>query len=188
MSPGIKKWLKYAAGFGLVLSLAALAKYFYDTSYSGGAQTHFLEGEYNSLDEILGSEAFRDKILYVDLWFSTCGPCRKEFKSLPPVKEYLKDKDQVVSLYISHQTRHPNTRQLWKNAIQELELHGYHYMMDRDFEKRLWQQLRLKDTSIRGGFPHYLIIDNASGYRNYNAPKPSELEALKTVLTPLLVP
>ena len=188
MGSGFKKWFKYAVGIGFLALLIFTLKYYLDTSYSGDADTYFLEGEYTSLDEILGEEAFRGKILYVDLWFSTCGFCRKEFKHLPEVKEYFRDKEQVAFLYISHQTRHPNTRQLWKNAIQELQLHEYHYMMDRDFEKRLWQQLRQKDTSIRGGFPHYLIIDNASGYRNYNAPKPSEAGALRATLEPLLTP
>ena len=188
MWSGSKKWFKYILGIGFLAILIFAVKYYYDTSYSGGANTHFLKGDYSSLEDILTEDAFRDKILYVDFWFSTCGFCRKEFRHLPEVKEYLGNKKQVVFLYISHQTRHPNTRQLWKNAIQELELYGYHYMMDRDFEKRMWQQLRKKDTSISGGFPHYLIIDNTSGYRNYNAPKPSELPELKATIDPLLTP
>jgi thiol-disulfide isomerase/thioredoxin len=183
-----KRWFGIALGIGFLAFLILAVKYFYDTSYSGDANTYFLKGDYASLDDIFREGPFRDKILYVDLWFSTCGVCRKEFRHLPEVKQYLRDKKQVAFLYISHQTRHPNTRQLWKNAIQELELHGYHFMMDRDFEKRMWQQLRQKDSTIRGGFPHYLIIDNTSGYRNYNAPKPSEMPALKTVIDSLLAP
>jgi thiol-disulfide isomerase/thioredoxin len=188
MWPRIKKLFKYALGIGLLAILVFSIKYVYDTSYSGDASTHFLEGDYSSLDEILSEDAFRDKILYVDLWFSTCGFCRKEFRHLPEVKEYLGEKEQVAFLYISHQTRHPNTRQLWKNAIKELDLRGYHYMMDRAFEKQMWRQLREKDTTIRGGFPHYLIIDNTSGFRDYNAPKPSELPELKAAIEPLLTP
>jgi hypothetical protein len=188
MRSGVKKWFGIALGIGiLALGIFAIT-YLRDTSYSGDSETHFLEGQYASLDDLFSEETFRDKILYVDFWFSTCGICRKEFRHLPEVKQYLSDKKEVAFLYISHQTRHPNTRQLWKNAIQELELQGYHYMMDRDFEKRMWQQLRKKDTTIRGGFPHYLIIDNTSGYRNYNAPKPSQMPALKAAIDPLLTP
>ena len=188
MWSGLKKWFKFAFGIGFLAFLIVAVKYYNDTSYSGDANTHFLERDYSSLDEILNEDAFRDKILYVDLWFSTCGFCRKEFRHLPEVKEYLRDKKQVAFLYLSHQTRHPNTRQLWKNAIQELDLYGYHYMMDRDLEKKIWQELRKKDTTILGGFPHYLIIDNTSGYRNHNAPKPSELPGLKAAIAPLLTP
>ena len=186
MWPRLFTWFKYAFGIGVLAFLIFTIKYYYDTSYSGDTNTHFLEGDYSSLDDILTDDPFRDKILYVDFWFSTCGFCRKEFRHLPDVREYVRDEDQVVFLYISHQTRHPNTRQLWKNAIQELGLDGYHYMMDRDFEKNMWQKLRTKDTTIRGSFPHYLIIDNRSGYRNYNAPKPSEIAELKAVMDPLL--
>ena len=41
------------------------------------------------------------------------------------------------------------------------------------------------DTS---GVRDFLIIDNTSGYRNYNAPKPSEMPALKAAIAPLLTP
>lgn len=183
-----KKWAKYAAGLGVLALLMFSLKYYYDTSYSGDDNTWFLEGDYASLEAVFQDAAFQDKILYVDLWFSTCGFCRKEFRHLPQVNKYLGGNDQVAFLYLSHETRHPNTRQLWKNAIQELQLHGYHYMMDRDFEKKVWAELRKKDSTIRVGFPHYLIIDNTSGYRNYNAAKPSELPDLKAAMDPLLRP
>lgn len=183
-----KKWIKYAAGIGILALLIFVLQYYKDTSYSGDANTYFLQGDYDSLEAVFKEEAFQDKILYVDLWFSTCGFCRKEFRHLPEIKEYLGDEKEVAFLYLSHQTRHPNTRQLWKNAIQELQLHGYHYMMDREFEKKVWAELRKNDSAVRGGFPHYLIIDNNSGYRNYNAPKPSEMPELKAIMDPLLVP
>ena len=175
---------------GVILGFAAIAiftaKYFYDTSYEGDETVHFLEEDYPSLESVLQAEPFRDKVVYVDMWFSTCGNCRREFGYLPPVKEYLKDKEDVVFLYLSRQTLHPNTRQLWKNAIQEFDLTGWHFMMDRSVEKSFWKEINLKDSTVNLGYPHYLIIDNRSGYRNYNAPKPSQFDLLKATLDPLL--
>jgi thiol-disulfide isomerase/thioredoxin len=180
MSDKHKKLLRIALGIVLLGSLAFALKYYKDTSFEGNEGIRFLEGEYASLDALLRAEPFRGKVVYVDLWFSTCPFCLKEIRELPPVKEYLKERN-VEFLYLSHRTRHPNTEQLWKNAIRELDLTGWHYMMDRDFEAKVWQELRAADSTVRGGFPHYLLLDNTSGYRNYNAPKPSRFEDLKKV-------
>lgn len=184
MSPKRKKLLRLAAVIALAGSLALAFKYFRDTSFDGDADIRFLQGEYQDLDALLSAPELRGKILYVDLWFSTCPFCLKEIRELPAVKEYLNGR-KVDMLYLSHRTRHPNTEQLWKNAIRELDLTGWHYMMDRDFEAKVWQELRAADSSVRGGFPHFLIIDNTTGYRNYNAPKPSHFEGLKEVFESL---
>ena len=187
-------WSKYRKTFGIIITLGALAvlvfgiKYYVDISYQGDTSIRFVDARYSSLEALLTSEDFSDKILYVDFWFSTCGFCRREFKELPRVKEYLADQKNVVFLYIAHRTRHPNTEQLWKNAIQEYDLTGWHYMMDRELESDFWSEIRTHDPTVRTGYPHYLIIDHTSGYRNYNAPKPSELEDLKQVLGPLIKP
>jgi thiol-disulfide isomerase/thioredoxin len=182
----ISKLFRLGILLGFAAALIFTIKYFYDTSYEGDETVHFLQGEYPELESVLQAEPFQDKIVYVDMWFSTCGFCRRQFGHLPRVKDYLKDRPDVVFLYLSHETRHPNSTQLWKNAIQEFELDGWHYMMDRSVEKSIWQEIREKDTTVRQGFPHYMIIDNTSGYRDYNAPKPSEFETLKATIDPLL--
>ena len=182
----ISKLFRLGILLGLAAALIFTIKYVYDTSYEGDETVHFLQGEYPELESVLQAEPFQDKIVYVDMWFSTCGICRKEFSHLPSVKEYFEDKREVVFLYLSRETLHPNTRQLWKNAIKEFELEGWHYMMNRSIEKAFWKELNVQDSTIYLGYPHYLIIDNTSGYRNYNAPKPSEFEALKATIDPLL--
>ena len=179
------KLIRYGLLFGVLAALIFAISYHYDTSYQGDVSIQFLEGEYSDLEGLLESKVFEDKIVYVDLWFSTCAFCRKQFTHLPKVKAYFEDKKEFVFLYLSHKTRHPNTLQLWKNTIQEHDLKGWHYMMERPVEKEFWNEIRSKDSNVRQGFPHYLIIDNISGYRNYNAPKPSELEALKATMDPL---
>lgn len=181
MSENRKKLLRLAVGIALAGCLAFALNYYRDTSFEGNTDIRFLPGAYQDLDALLAAPELRDKILYVDLWFSTCPFCMKEIRELPPVKEFLQGR-QVDFLYLSHQTRHPNTEQLWKNAIREFDLSGWHYMMDRDFEAKVWQALREADSTVRGGFPHFLIIDNTTGYRNYNAPKPSDFEGLKQAI------
>ncbi|MDM9631032.1 TlpA family protein disulfide reductase [Robiginitalea aurantiaca] len=175
---------------GIVLGVVALlifgADYLEDTSYQGDDSIRFVASEYSDLEALLASEPFQNKVLYVDLWFSSCPPCIKEFKNPPLLKEHFKNRDDLVFLYISHRTLHPNALQLWKNAIRKYNLTGWHYMMDREFETRLWAELRSKDSSIAKGYPRYLIIDNSSGYRNYSAPQPSQVKEVKALLEPLL--
>ena len=181
-----RKFLWFLLGLGALGALLFGIKYLDDTAYEGDDSIRFVEARYASLGELLAAEPFRDKLVYVDFWFSTCGFCRKEFKSLPAVREYLKDQEDLEYLYIAHRTRHPNADQLWKNAIRELDLTGWHYIMDRAIEKDFWAEIQARDSTVRPGYPHYLIIDNRTGYRNYNAPKPSELEVLKAEMGPLL--
>jgi thiol-disulfide isomerase/thioredoxin len=187
-------WSKYkrlfwiAMGIGMIGILPFGIDYLRDTSYEGDANIRFLQEDYAGLEEILGAEPFRDKVVYVDLWFSSCPPCIKEFKQLPKLKESLKGHKGIEYLYLSHKTRHPNTLQLWKNAIQKYNLTGWHYMMDGDFEDKLWASLNKRDATIQKGYPRYLIIDNTSDYRNYNAPKPSDFEAVIVLLRPLSKP
>ena len=61
-------------------------------------------------------------------------------------------------------------------------------MMDRDTENNFWEEMHARDSTVRKGYPRYLIIDNSSGYQNYSAPKPTDIESLKAALTPLLKP
>lgn len=186
MWPKNKKFLWFVLGIGALGFLIFGVNYIEDISYEGDDSIRFLEPEYSNFESLIGAKPFKNKILYIDLWFSSCPPCIKELKNPPRLKEHLKDQDEVVFLYLSHRTRHPNTLQLWKNAIQKYDLKGWHYMMSRDFENNLWAELSAEDASIAKGYPRYLIIDNTSGYRNYDAPRPSHVEEVLAIIEPLL--
>lgn len=105
-----------------------------------------------------------NKILYVDLWSTTCGPCFKEF---PYSRElYSKINHQKCEfIYLCVKAR---DEQEWKEKIIEYKLSGQHYLLD-------WGQAQVLYKELGGikGQPYYLIIGQDGTVVHDNAPRPS---------------
>lgn len=162
----------------LILSGGFYAKYIYDTNWTGNEQIHFLpENQFSDFKSLIAQPQFFGKIIYVDLWFSSCGPCREEFKSLPNLKKMI-PKDQIVFLYLGQRTSPPNHEQLWKNAIKKYNLTGWHIYMNPDLQKDIWSIIFENTNKKRMSYPHYLVINNSNNKSLFDAPRPSNAEKL----------
>lgn len=125
----------------------------------------------NSLEE--GLLPFKGKRVYVDIWSTTCGWCKKEFAHNDKLKQALAEKG-VEMLYIS--LDRDNSDQRWKDMIKYYNLSGYHIRANREFNKSL-------DTHFGSfGIPRYLIVDKDGNIINPDAPRPSALEVLVGLL------
>ena len=141
-----------------------------------------MNGEFGSIQELVDLPQFRDKTVYIDLWFSSCAPCIKQFKDhLPKAKERLAS-SEVVYLYLARETGHPDSVSRWKNAIAEYNLKGWHYYFPKANERIIWDQIRANSDVRIEGYPHYLVAKNGE-IISYNAPKPSEIEELLEIIT-----
>jgi thiol-disulfide isomerase/thioredoxin len=174
--PIIKKAALYL-GVGVVVLIATLmVKYVIDTRYKGNESIHFMENDFSTIHDILNQQPFKDKIVYIDLWFSSCGPCIQEFKKLPALKEQLKNLD-VEYLYLARETSHPNSKQLWKNAIKKHNLQGWHVYMTDELKENLWDLLN-KKTGVTQAYPHYMLVNRSNEIILYDASSPSEKEKI----------
>ncbi len=125
----------------------------------------------NSLTECL--LPLKGKKIYVDIWSTSCGPCKKEFEYNEKLKETLKNKG-VEILYISLDGDQNKDR--WNNMIKYYDLRGNHIHANQ----KLKTDLRKKLGSY--GIPRYLIIDKQGNIVNNNAPRPSNLSELEKQL------
>ena len=109
---------------------------------------------------------FKGKYIYIDVWGSTCPPCRKE---LPFLKVLEKDFAGKNIHFLSVST--DRSKQAWIKAIQEDELDG-HLFVPQDLKKFMEIfQIRV--------IPRFILLDQELNIITANMTAPSDLETKK---------
>ncbi|MDO5979075.1 TlpA family protein disulfide reductase [Flavivirga spongiicola] len=129
----------------------------------------------NNFDDVLSH--FRGKKLYVDVWATWCGPCKKEFKHKDNLHKVLKEKD-VELLYISIDRE--EKKQQWKDMIKFYNLEGNHIITNKKLSENL-REIYGKSGSL--SIPWYILVDENGAIVKKHAVRPSKLEKLKEELT-----
>ena len=96
-------------------------------------------------------EPYKGRIVYLDIWGTWCGPCKRNLKESWKVKEALKDYD-IVYLYLANRS----SDESWRNVIKEYNLTGpncVHYNLPED------QQAAVEHYVGIDGYPTYKLID-----------------------------
>ena len=130
----------------------------------------------NTFKDLLSK--FKGKKLYVDMWATWCGPCKKEFEQNGAIEKLLKD-NGYQKLYISLDKASAHDR--WIEMIKFYDLAGYHHLANKTFFRHFANNY----TTIRKGsvsLPQYLIIDEKGNIVSKNAPRPSQYKDLEKAL------
>ena len=122
----------------------------------------------NTLDEAISS--LRGKKIYIDIWATWCGPCKREFEHSEKLNSILKEKD-IQILYISIDKEQDETQ--WKNLIKYYNLKGKHIRANESFCKELYRMYDEKNLSI--AIPWYILIDEKGNILQKEAKHPSEI-------------
>ena len=108
---------------------------------------------------------FKGKYVYVDVWATWCGPCKREIPSLKELeKKYHGKNIEFVSISVDKAKDH----ETWKKMVTDLELKGVQLFADKD-----WESEFVKDYLIKG-IPRFILIDTEGNIINSNAKRPSD--------------
>jgi len=114
-------------------------------------------GGKTSLDDLKG------KYVYIDVWATWCGPCKREIPHLQELeKKYHGKNVEFVSISVDK----PGQHDAWKNMIKEKSMSGIQLFGGTD-------QKFSQDYQITG-IPRFILIDPQGNIVEANAPRPSD--------------
>ncbi|MGY4539649.1 thiol-disulfide isomerase/thioredoxin [Mucilaginibacter sp. UYNi724] len=141
-----------------------------------GAKFITVDAGETSFKSIIGKN-FKGKVVYVDFWGTTCGPCLLEFANFThPVKDHYKARNDIAYLYISGGNRY-----LWKKQIEKFHVTGSHLFLEGDEYEKLYRDA-LSDNKAEVLMPHYLIINKQGNIAVADAARPSDYSLLTAQL------
>ena len=114
-------------------------------------------GGKTSLDDLKG------KYVYIDVWATWCGPCKREIPYLQTLeKKYHGKNVEFVSISVDK----PGQHSAWKNMIKDKNMSGIQLFGGND--KKFSQDYQIT------GIPRFILIDPQGNIVNANAPRPSD--------------
>jgi thiol-disulfide isomerase/thioredoxin len=120
------------------------------------------------------TDPFKGKIVFVDFWATTCGPCVAEIKRMKPIREKHKDNKDFVFIFITDERSSPKDD--YDKFVKEQELKNI-YRLSKDDYNYLRQLFKFN------GIPHYTVIDKAGNVLNNNFPMYNFESELKGILS-----
>ncbi len=110
-------------------------------------------------------ESLKGKYVYIDVWATWCGPCRREIPSLQKVEEEFHGKNiEFVSLSIDTKKDYEK----WKKFVDEKKLGGIQLIADND-----WTSQFVTAYAIEG-IPRFILVDPNGNIVSADAPRPSD--------------
>lgn len=123
--------------------------------------------------DIVSLEDLRGKNLYVDVWATWCGPCKREIPYLKELEaEYHDQNVEFVSISVDER----KDFEKWQNMVAEKELKGIQLISENG-----WNTDFVRRYMIRG-IPRFILIDADGVIYNADAPRPSSGEKIRSIL------
>lgn len=110
-------------------------------------------------------ESLKGKYVYVDVWATWCGPCRKEIPSLKQVEEKYHGKNiEFVSISVDQAKDHDK----WKKMVTDQSLGGTQLFADKDWSSAFVQAYGINSI------PRFILIGPDGKVVDADAKRPSD--------------
>ncbi|GBU08523.1 hypothetical protein AwDysgo_18540 [Bacteroidales bacterium] len=124
-----------------------------------------MEGKDVSLSDFVG------KVVYVDVWATWCGPCKKE---IPYMKELEKKYHGKNIEFIAISVDVAKDEQKWKDYVKKENLPGVQLIVGEE-TKKFREDYKVK------GIPHFVLVGKDGALIMNNAPRPSSEEIFSMI-------
>ncbi|MDR1504972.1 MAG: hypothetical protein LBT43_21180 [Prevotella sp.] len=141
------------------------------------SEVKYIENTINTLEDLSKVVDFDQKMLYIDLWATWCGPCIGEFKHKDKIHELLSNYEDIIPVYISIDEDNNDT--IWKEKTKVFGLNGYHLRANEKLVTYINEKL-YKGEGI--GVPRYILLGKDGNILEDNLPRPGNIDKLKQEL------
>jgi len=142
-----------------------------ESSYGITYLENLLEGDSQFTGDIFNQllEQSKNKVCFINIWATWCGPCRTAIPYLAVVHEKFKNDIEFISIC------NGADRDTWRLVINENNIPGQHYYLDKE------QTIIFRSKLNFSGYPTYMIIKDGK-IINKNSPSPISLEINEELL------
>ena len=124
----------------------------------------------NTLGDSISLSDFKGSLVYVDVWATWCGPCKREIPHLLELEEAYHNKNIV---FLSVSVDEEKDRDAWLAMLEEKQMGGFQLFASG------WSKIT-KDYKING-IPQFMLFDSNGNIINVRAPRPSN-PAIRTLI------
>jgi thiol-disulfide isomerase/thioredoxin/ribosomal protein L33 len=119
---------------------------------------------------------FKGKVLYIDVWATWCGPCKREIPSLKQLEaEYHGKNVQFLSISTDQDQK------AWENFLPKNDMSGLQLHQSLNFDESV------SKLYMVNSIPRFLLIDAKGNIISSDAPRPSSGAAIHKMLDDALL-
>lgn len=119
---------------------------------------------------------FKGKYVYIDVWATWCSPCKFQIPFLEELEKEYHDKNIV---FISMSVDKPKDRDKWITMVKDKEMSGVQILAPNATSSDFARAYNIN------AIPRFIIIDPEGKIVDFDSPRPSEKEKLKTLFSSL---
>lgn len=113
---------------------------------------------------------FKGKFVYIDIWATWCGPCKREIPFLKELENKYHDKNIV---FVSMSVDELKDKDKWKKFVKDEKLQGVQIYAENSWKSDFIQFYEVQ------GIPRFIMIDTEGKIISPDAPRPSDEAIVK---------